>query len=760
MERRHRLNGGRGPWERYAAAIRRLRWFVIVAWIAAAVLARLLLPSIREAGSGALGSLVPQNADALKAEKLSKTRFGFPLLSRTLIVERSAHGLSAGQQLDAVRLAEALTRGALPGYTAIKGAIPVTNALGARPFSREHSTTAMLFLFFDPSANAYRRTSEAKSLAAGYVARPPGGTVGVTGLAPAQVEREDIIVSHLRWIELGSVLLVLLAVGARFRALGAPLATLLAMAIAYLISSRSVAAIGQRAGLAVPQEVEPVMVVLVFGVVTDYAIFFLSRFRALLAAGEPRLPAAERSTSQLAPIISTAGITVVAATSALLIARLDFFRVFGPGLALSVLVAMVVALTLVPALIASFGGALFWPRRPGRELAPEAAAEERPSAYARSRRSRLVALSTGHPWWTLVGVLLVLGACASGLRHLALSNPMVRGLPPGSPPRVAYMAASKGFAPGILSPSVLVVSEPGVARRPRALGRLQALLARQPGVALVLGPAQQPIRGLALGATRSRDGNAARYFVVFDSDPLATGAIDRLRAIKRRLPTLLAESGIGGARAVFAGDTALSAETIDKTTGDLWRITPAALLAIFVVLALYLRALIAPLYLVAASVMALAASLGIATYVFQDLAGYPGLTYFVPFGAAVLLISLGSDYNVFLVGRIWQEARRRPLREAVPTAVTLASKPITLAGFVLAGSFALAALAPLRGFYELAVIMGAGLLIDAFLIRTLLVPALVMIVGERSGWPGKELASSHTPSRAPGGVGTAADELC
>ncbi len=739
------------PLQLCAVALRRLRWLVILGWLALAVLAHSFLPSIKEAGNGSLGSLVPQNSDAIKAEKVSKTRFGFPLLSRTLIVQRDPEGLSAGKQLDTVRLAAALTRGRVPGYSRIKGALPVTNALGAPPFSRERSTTAITFLFFDPGANAYVRTSEADRLVKRHVAPPSTkGIAGVTGLAPAQVERTNIVEQRLRWIELGSVLLVALAVGLRFRAVGAPLATLVAMGIAFMIASRSVAWIGQRAGLSVPQEVEPVIVVLVFGVVTDYAIFFLSRFRALAAGGLPRLEAAERSTAQLIPIIFTAGITVVAATSALLVARLDFFRVFGPGLAVSVLVAMVVAITFVPAVLATFGGALFWPRRPGRELSQEAAAEEAELGERRPRRSNAVRFATGRPWWTVLGVLLVLGLCASGLRHLTLSNPIVRGLPSGSPPRQAYEAAAKGFAPGILSPTVMVVSQPGVARRRHALARLQALVARQPGLALVLGPAQQPVKGITLGATRSSSGDAARYFIVLDSDPLGARAISRLRTIEQRLPQLLRRAGLPGAHASFAGDTALSAETIDKTVGDLARITPAALLAIFLVLAIYLRALVAPLYLVVASVLALAASLGVATYVFQGLLGYQGLTYFVPFGAAVLLISLGSDYNVFLIGRVWQEAQRRPLREAVPVAVTLASKPITLAGIVLAGSFALAALAPLRAFYEIALIMAVGLLIDALLIRTLLVPGLVMIVGERSGWPGKQLARREERRRADG----------
>ena len=134
------------------------------------------------------------------------------------------------------------------------------------------------------------------------------------------------------------------------------------------------------------------------------------------------------------------------------------------------------------------------------------------------------------------------------------------------------------------------------------------------------------------------------------------------------MPQLLADSGLEGAEALFAGDTALAAETVNGTMGDVWRIGLTALAVNFVLLAVFLRALVAPLVLLMTSVVALAATLGLTTYLFQDLLGYDKLTYYVPFAAAVLLVSLGSDYNVFVAGEIAREADRRSLREAVAVA--------------------------------------------------------------------------------------------
>jgi RND superfamily putative drug exporter len=257
-------------------------------------------------------------------------------------------------------------------------------------------------------------------------------------------------------------------------------------------------------------------------------------------------------------------------------------------------------------------------------------------------------------------------------------------------------------------------------------------------VAAVGGPASVPAE-LNVGATVSPTGDAARYVLVFEPDPLGAAAIDTLDRIDRRMPRLLARAGLPEAEVAFAGDTALVAETVHKTFDDLARVAPVTILAVLLVLVLFLRALVAPLYLVFASVLAVAAALGLTAYVFTEVLGYSELTYYAPFTIAVLLVALGSDYNVFIVGRIWQQVRSLPLREAIIVGGTRAARPITVAGVILGLSFALLALVPLQGFREIAFAMTTGLLIDAFLVRTLLVPALISLFGEAGGWPGRRL---------------------
>jgi RND superfamily putative drug exporter len=271
--------------------------------------------------------------------------------------------------------------------------------------------------------------------------------------------------------------------------------------------------------------------------------------------------------------------------------------------------------------------------------------------------------------------------------------------------------------------------------------RFQTTLSREPDVSLVLGPGLQPLTR-RFGVAVSSTGDAARYLLFLGSDPLGARAISEVRTLDARLPGMARRAGLPQAHTSVAGDTALAADTVDTIVLDIGRVTPVVLALIFLVIAVYLRALVAPVYLVLTCVVAVLASLGLTVYMMQTLGHYGEISYYALFPVAVLLVSLGSDYNVFLVGRIWQEGRHRPLRDAVESAGARAARPIATAGLVLAASFALLAIVPLRPFREIAFAMATGLLIDTVIVRTVLVPALLALVGPRSAWPGRTFMQS------------------
>ena len=749
---RHRVARG------YAAIVVGLRHVIPLVWIAAAVAATIALPGLADTRAAPIDDLAAKGGGAAAAQATATRAFGFPLATDTVVVQRDPRGLSQEAQRRQIAAARGVQQHRDP---AIRAALPVPN-------DRSRPTTAVTYLLFPESASVDERTQAAHRYANQALGGAREGVVGVTGAAPARAAQFTEIEDGLPIIEAASVALIALITALAFRSIGAPLVTLAAAGVAYAVAMRVLPWLADRANVTVPKEIEPVVVVLLLGLITDYSIFFLSAARRRLRAGEERLPAARGAVAEVAPIVLTAGLIVAAGTAALVVGHLQFFRAFGPGLAATTLITLVVAMTLVPALVALFGPKLFgglrreeperlvegngkqWadPKMPLRLTGPVTAmrrTEQLAREHGTARWRLLVArIAASRPVALPIALVAVaaLVLAAMNLRSTELGLSLVRSLPAGSEPRRAADAAAKGFAPGIVAPTEVDLLAPGVGNRRAQLARLQQLVAREHGVARVVGPAEFPPDAPRVAV--SRDGNAARFAVVFDSDPLEAPAIDDFRALRDDMPRLLRSAGIGGTRVAFGGQTALADDTVSSVLDDLSRVAVVVVLVNLVLLALFMRALVAPVYLVAASVLGLLASLGLTTVFFQDVLGEPDLTYYVPFAAAVLLVALGSDYNVFVAGRIWDRARGMRLREAIAVATPEAARAVTVAGFALAASFALLAIVPLRAFREFAFVMAVGVLVDTFIVRTLLVPALTSLFGEWAWWPGRRVRRLET----------------
>jgi RND superfamily putative drug exporter len=798
----------------YAFFVISLRYFIVAGWGAAVVAAIVFLPPL-SATSGGLSDLIPPGSAAAHAESDAARLFGFPLDAAVAIVQRDPHGLPAATQDRAIRQAIAVDRnlsgqpaqlaqaaeaaaalakasqanaaqalsgpvspgppGGIPG---LAGAFPLPNTTGLLTGTGEHSTTVITFLYFGPGTTLGQQTAGANAYVHWYLNRPADHVVGVTGPVPAEDAQSQIIGKKLPWVELFTVLAIALIVGLRFRSVGAPLAALTCAATAYVLAVRLVAWLAQRMGVTLPPDLDPVLVVLLLGVTTDYAVFFLDGMRGRLAAGEPRVRAARLATAEFAPIILAAGIIVAATTASLVVARTQLLSAFGPGLALTVLTAMAVSMTLGPALMAIFGGLLFRPlparlRRLGvsrREGVADVAGPSRRDGItspARGQhwdvRTRMARLAAARPVALLIAAACIAGLviAALGAHTLRLGSPLIAELPASSQAVRASTAAADGFAPGILAPTEILVIGPGVATETAALTRLQHELATQPGVAELGGPASLPAASGLPGAASlnpmlAKSGDAARFVIVENTDPLDATAISRVRTLQSDLPSLARTAGLpSGVRFEVAGETALTSDAIGSIFGDLGRIAIAIMLVTLLLLALFLRSLLAPVYLLAASILAVFATLGLTILISQDILGYGSLVYFVPFAAGVLLVSLGSDYNVFVVGRIWEEARRRPVPDAVAVAAPQASRAITTAGVALAASFAMLAVIPLEQFRQIALAMAIGVIIDAIAVRSLLVPALVALFGRLGMWPGNRRvprASTDGLHREPAGA--------
>jgi putative drug exporter of the RND superfamily len=719
-------------WNRSGRAIVWLRFLVVPAWIAATVIAVTHLPSAFEAEAGELGNLLPRSSNALEVERRAIKTFGLPLLSRTMVVAREPRGFSSGQASAAARYIATADRS--KGPHAVK-AVPLVDTPGMLGTGGA-ATTIVAYLYLDPSLSEDESQESAERFAAGLERATSAPLVKVTGALPGTRSETEIAESHLIWVELATALLVVAILALYFRSLGVPLLGVSTVAIAYLCADRVLGWIAERYGLSIPREAEPVIVALIFGVLTDYLVFFVSGYRQRLRQGARTTAAVSETAGELLPVILTAALMIAGATLTLLLSGVRFLSAFGPSMAVAVTISALVAMTLVPAALAIFGQMLLWPRGLGEQSPGDADTEgERTGA-----RGRLLGVAVKLPLLTTALCVAVLLVAASGLRHLELGNPVMRGLPATSEPRQGYDAAATGIGPGVLGPTMLVLEDSEIAKREAELASLQAGLERDPQVVGVLGPADQPLP-LRSGVMLAPNGNAARYVLALDGDPDGATATESLSQLEAALPAMLERSGLQGVRTGITGDTTIASELSEDTTTAFARVAPAALGVLLILLWLLLRSWAAPLYLVGSSLLVVAAALGLTVYVFQDLLGYGELAFFVPIASAILLLALGADYNVFLISRIWREADDQELRPAIRSAGIRAGRAITVAGFILALSFAAVGLIPIQGFREIAFALCIGLLLDTLVARTLLVPALVAIFG-RGGREGDSLERS------------------
>lgn len=737
---------GREPSRRGAARLAgrtvvTLRWIVVAAWIAAAVVTTVVFPAPAPAASGlggvGLQGLLPTNSKAYPELQRAAREFRVPVLAETAVVVHEPGGLGVLTRADAVLWAlahaQAYVQGRVPqGPGHILAAVPVPTAT---------PDTVVTYLYLSPGTSSHQVPVLARRYADHF--DQPGVQTYVTGIVPAQVRQTQYLQSRLHLFEILTVVLIATVVGLAFGSVVAPAVVLAAAGAGYAVALWVLGRLAAVLGFALPQQIEPLIAALLIGVVTDYCVLFFSGFRSWLEQGYDRREAAARAVAVEGPIIVVAGLTVAGGTASLLAARYQLFRALGPALALTVVVGVVVSVTLVPALIAILGRRLFF---------PAGSAGPRVRGALPGRIGPLVR-TVSHRGGAAVVIVLVCGlllAAATPLTGLRLSVSFTADLPRHDEVRQGARVLADAGIPGVVAPTEVLVEGPGVTAQRDALARFQELVAARPGVAQVLGPAQDPLPD-DYGVVLASSGNAARLIVVLDSDPLSAPAIADLRGLQAVAQNLLDQAGVRGASVVVTGQTAIAAELVQLTRSDL-RVTLLVALGIeLVILVIFLRSLVAPVLLLACSALGIAAALGLTVLVFQQVRGDPGLTFYAPFAAAVLLLALGSDYNVFAVGSIWHEATRSPLRTAIRRALPSTARAITAAGVILASTFAMLAVIPLETFRQVAFTMGVGLLIDTFLVRPLLTPAVLTVLGRAAGWPSRRIrtAPAGVPARAP-----------
>jgi RND superfamily putative drug exporter len=527
----------------------------------------------------------------------------------------------------------------------------------------------------------------------------PGVAVRIAGPAAATADQDQVfnqIDSTLLQVTVAIIVLLLLLT---YRS---PVAWLLPIisAGASLIAAQGVIYLLTKEGLTVNGLSAGILLVLVLGASTDYALLITARYREELRRCEDRHEAMAIALQRSGhAIIASAG-TVIAGMLCLLAAESADISGLGPVAAIGIAVGLLAMLTLLPALLVTVGRWIFWPVRPAYGSADRTARGLWAStAQAIARAPRGI--------WIVTAVLL---ACAwLGLAGFKIGTLTSAQSYRGTPASVAGEQTLARYFPAGAGEPVAVV---GTAAR---AGELRGRLASVRGISAVQPPKVKGGLVFLEGTLTSKPDSAAAY-----------ATIDRVRAALHKIP---------GADARVGGTTATSLDVSRASTRDRNLIIPLVLVVVLVILAALLRAIIAPLVLIATVVLSFGAALGLSALIFTHLLGFAGADTSMPLYAFVFLVALGIDYNIFLMTRVREEAAGSGTRRGAITGLAATGGVITSAGLVLAGTFAALSTLPLVILTEVGITVALGVLLDAIVVRSILVTALTLDIGRRIWWP-------------------------
>lgn len=549
------------------------------------------------------------------------------------------------------------------------------------------------------AADALRAAAKSDLAASGlttYVTGPGGVTADfVTAFAG--------IDGILLGVALGVVFLILLIV---YRSPILPFAVLLTAVFGLAAAALAVFPLAKNDVIGLSGQSQGILSILVVGAATDYALLLVSRYKEELHDEQSTWVAMTKAwRGAVEPIVASAA-TVILGLLCLLLSDLGNTSGLGPVGALGIAGALVSALTFLPAVLLLIGRAAFWPAIPRLDHV-----HAQDSIGTRGLWGRVASLVGSHPrrtWVLTLTALLALAAFVPTLRADGISQSdlfldKVESVT-GQEVLAKHFPAGSGSPIQVLSPEAKADA-------------VLAALGREHGV-------NDPYAGAAPGAPATVvDGQVLVQATLTEAadSPAATDVVKRLRT----------DLDAVGEDVLVGGQTAMSLDVLDASNRDLRTIIPAILIVIFVVLALLLRSLVAPLILVVANVVSFAATMGVAAIVFNHVLDFPGSDPSTPLYGFVFLVALGIDYSIFLMTRVREEAAVQGTRRGVLVGLAVTGGVITSAGVVLASTFSALAVLPILFLVQIAFIVAFGVLLDTLVVRSLLVPALSHDIGKR-----------------------------
>ncbi|MBM9509726.1 MMPL family transporter [Actinacidiphila acididurans] len=696
---------------------RRGKWVVLVVWVIVLVALSPLAQKLSGAEKNDSASWLPGNAESTKVLELQKSFV--PETAPAVIVYSRPSGLTPADRAAVRRNATAVRGTTAHGIIGARTVGPLFN----RPAAPQ---AALIVVPITVNRSGWNSVSDAVDLLRGITGTNVAGmTVHITGPGGFAADSNNAfkgIDGTLLLSALGVVVVILLIT---YRSPSLFVLPVIAVVGALFSAEAVVYLLARYAGLVVNAQSAGILTVLVFGAGTDYALLLVARYREELRRHEDRHEAMALALHRAGPAVIASAATVALSMLCLLAADMNSTSGLGPVAAVGVTVGLIAMITLFPALLVIFGRWVFWP------VIPHVGTPDPTRTGLWSRIGRRIGNRPRTVW---VSTVVVLGALGCGLLALSANGLSQADSFTNHPDSVAGQRVQDTYFPGGGGQPMVVVANAGTA------ARVRSSLAALPGVV----PASV---GTPPGVTPVRGGKVYLEATLTDrpDSTAAKATVDRARTALHAIPG--ADAKVGGGTAVLK-DTAAASARDDKL------LIPLILVVVLLILGVLLRAVVAPLVLIATVVLSFAAALGVSALAFEHVFHFKGEDTAFPLFVFVFLVALGIDYNIFLMTRIREESRLHGTRDGVRIGLAATGGVITSAGLVLAGTFAALGTLPVVGFAEIGFAVAFGVLLDTFVVRSVLVSAITFDLGDRVWWPSRLGQPGHPPRvRTGGGTG-------
>lgn len=602
-----------------------------------------------------------------------------------------------------------------------------TQAIAAS--ASENSTTIVTPVFFEKglatdilqeSLNALTKTMDQynvqskKDLGSNALHVRYSGPVGIATDAVSLFSKADTK------LLMATVLLVLVLLIIIYRSPLLAIIPLLVVGLAYGIISPTLGFFADHGWIAKDSQAVSIMTVLLFGAGTDYCLFLISKYREILFEVEDKTTAMKLAVRESGGAILMSALTVVIGLATLSLAHYGAFQRFAVPFSFGVLIMGIAALVVLPAILVLIGRVAFFPFVPRTEdmAQRKGKKQHKPSHKTSHKIGHFV---THKPWIVIVATLLLLGGLTLFVPRIQYTFDLLSSFPEDMPSREGFTLIEENFSPGELAPIQLVIDTKGTDIN------LQQQLA---SISYI-----DSVTDVQIG---EKNNHIQLYELTLNINPYAKESLAHIPELKAEVVKMLETEGIKEAdhHIWIGGETASQYDTQQITVRDETVIMPTMIALIALLLFIYLRSLTATVYLLATVIISYFGALGAGWLILHHLMGAEAISGAIPLYAFVFLVALGEDYNIFMISEIWKKRKTTDHLTAVEEGVVRTGSVITSAGLILAGTFAVLATLPIQVLVQFGVVTAIGVLLDTFIVRPLLVPAITTVLGKYAFWPG------------------------